>query len=231
MLRVGLTGGLGSGKSTVAAMFAAHGAQVLSADAVGRELMRPGQAVFARIVDRFGESVLAEDGTLDRRRLAEIAFGDGRVEELNAIVHPAVLARQAEWMEATRRSDPAAVAIVESALIFETRYGGDAEGQPGDDRAGTPRRFDTLILVAAARERKIERFIARASGAGTSAEELPAARLAELRTQAERRLAFQMPDEAKASRCDYILTNDGSRAALQAQVDALWPMLVQAARV
>src|SRR5580704_16586784 len=123
MLRVGLTGGLGSGKSTAARLFAAHGAHVLQSDAIGRELMEPGQAVYAAIVDHFGSSVVLSDGRLDRAALAKIAFVDERVEELNAIVHPAVIARQAELSEAIFQHDPRAVVIVESALIFETNYG------------------------------------------------------------------------------------------------------------
>ena len=95
MLRVGLTGGLGSGKSTAARMFAALGAHVLQSDTIGREMMEPGQAVYAAIVDHFGRGVVRPDSRLDRAALAKIAFDDGRVEELNAIVHPAVIARQA----------------------------------------------------------------------------------------------------------------------------------------
>src|SRR5258708_22853823 len=96
MLRVGLTGGLGSGKSTAARLCAALGAHVLQSDMIGRELMEPGQAVYATIVDHFGNGVVQPDGRLDRAALAKIAFDDGRVEELNAIIHPAVIARQAE---------------------------------------------------------------------------------------------------------------------------------------
>src|SRR5277367_5251223 len=122
MLRVGLTGGLGSGKSTAAKLFAALGAHVLQSDGIGRELMEPGQAVYAAIVAHFGDGVVRADGGLDRAALARIAFADGRVEELNAIVHPAVIARQAELSEAIFQRDPRAVVIVESALIFETNY-------------------------------------------------------------------------------------------------------------
>ena len=125
MLRVGLTGGLGSGKSTAARMFAAKGAYVFSADEIGRELMQPGQAVYAAIVAKFGPGVVKADGSLDRPALARIAFGGGRIEELNAIVHPATIARQAELIAEVAARDPDAVAMVESALIFETKYGGE----------------------------------------------------------------------------------------------------------
>jgi len=117
MLRVGLTGGLGSGKSTAARLFAALGAHVLQSDAIGRELMEPGQAVYAAIVDHFGNGVVQPDGRLDRVALAKIAFDDGRVEELNAIVHPAVIARQSELSEAIFQKDRRAIVMVESELL------------------------------------------------------------------------------------------------------------------
>ena len=95
MLRVGLTGGLGSGKSTVAAMLRELGAEVIEADELGRALMEPGQPVYAEIVRVFGPEVVGPDGRLNRARLAELAFQGGRLNELNAIVHPAVIAAAA----------------------------------------------------------------------------------------------------------------------------------------
>jgi len=106
MLRVGLTGGLGSGKSTAGRMFRELGAHVLEADAIGRAMMRPGEAVYEGIVGHFGVGVVGADGELDRGVLARLAFGDGRVEELNAIVHPAVIARQEEMMEEIAGREP-----------------------------------------------------------------------------------------------------------------------------
>jgi dephospho-CoA kinase len=222
MLRVGLTGGLGSGKSTAAKLFAAHGAHVLQSDAMGRELMEPGQAVYARIVERFGEDVVLADGRLDRSALARIAFAEGRVEELNAIVHPAVIARQNEIADEIGRGEPGAVVIVESALIFETKYGGGREG----DRSGRwRRRFDRMILVTAPEEVKIARFVQRAS----AGREITPEHRSELEAEAQRRLAQQMPDEQKSSMCDYVLTNGGALKELEWQVDQLWPLLKAAA--
>lgn len=215
MLRVGLTGGLGSGKSTAAALFAAHGAYVLSSDEIGRELMEPGQAVFAAIAAHFGDGVVGADGRLDRKALARIAFEDGRVEELNAIVHPAVIAREAELADGIFARDAGAVLIVESALIFETRHGD-----------GWRERFDKVILVRASEDVKIARFVARASGGTT----LTAQAQAALDTEARRRLSNQIGDERKAPLCDYVLTNDGTVEELAVQVDALWPELARAAR-
>jgi dephospho-CoA kinase len=211
MLRVGLTGGLGSGKSTAARMFAARGAYVLSADEIGRELMQPGQAVYAAIVARFGESVVAADGSLDRAALARIAFDGSRIEELNAIVHPATIASQAELIEKIGARDTGAVVILESALIFETKHGGE----------GLRERFDRIILVTAPLEMKIARFIERLAGSGAMNQE----RRDALAADARRRLAQQLDDQQKAAHCDYVLTNAGSIEELQTQVDALWPTL------
>jgi dephospho-CoA kinase len=217
MLRVGLTGGLGSGKSTAARMFTAHGAYVFSADEIGRALMQPGQAVHAAIVSHFGPSVVAADGSLDRAALARIAFGNGRIEELNAIVHPAVIARQAELIDQLAGRDPDAVAVVESALIFETRYGGEG---------GWHKRFDKVIFVKASEELRIARFIHR-----TFHKDNPGPREREgLEAEARRRIANQVETERNAAHCDYVLTNDGSLTELQAQVDALWPLLKAAAK-
>lgn len=226
MLRVGLTGGLGSGKSTAARLFAAHGARVLQSDAIGRELMEPGQPVYAAIADHFGRSVVLSDGRLDRAALAKIAFADGRVEELNAIVHPAVIARQAELAGALGACDPHAIVMVESALIFETKYGETGQKAP-ENTAGRNwhSRFDKIILVSAPEEVKIARFVARSAASGSLTEE----RRAELEAEARRRLAQQLSDERKSALCDYVLTNGGALQELEWQVDQLWPILQAAA--
>jgi dephospho-CoA kinase len=235
MLRVGLTGGLGSGKSTAARLFATLGALVLQSDAIGREMMEPGQAVYAAIVDHFGDGVMQPDGRLDRAALAKIAFDDGRVEELNAIVHPAVIARQAALSEAIFQRDRRAIVMVESALIFETKYGetkhGETRhGQTNDGSEATEKapwhnRFDRIILVTAPEEVKIARFVAR-SAVG---EALTVERQAKLEAEARLRLAQQIPDEQKSALCDYVLTNGGPLTELEWQVDQLWPILKAAA--
>jgi len=216
VLHVGLTGGLGSGKSTAAALFAALGAHVLSADEIARSLMQPGEAVFDSIVASFGVSVIKPDGQLDRPALARLAFGEGRAEELNAIIHPATIAHQAELTDEIAARDPRAIVLVESALIFETKYGGED---------GWRRRFDKLILVTAPEELRIARFIARSTaGRSPSTEEMAA-----LEAEAQRRIAQQIPDEQKAALCDYVLTNNGHFTELEWQVDRLWPLLQSAA--
>ena len=208
MMRAGLTGGLGSGKSTAAALFGARGAVVLQSDAIGRDLMRPGEAVHAAITAAFGPEVLRPDGTLDRPALARLAFEQGRAEELNRIVHPAVIARQEQLLDQIAVSNPAAIVIIESALIFETTHGG-----PGGWRT----RFDRMILVTAPESLKIYRFIERAGATDASR--------ATLEAEARSRLALQMPDEVKAPLCDFVIVNDADLPALEAQVDRVWSAL------
>ncbi|MEO7556907.1 MAG: dephospho-CoA kinase [Acidimicrobiales bacterium] len=122
MLLVGLTGGIGSGKSTVAAMLAARGAVIIDADAIARRLQAPGTEVFRQMVERFGPEVVAPDGTLDRRALAAVAFTDpGLRRDLEAIVHPAVAAVVVEQLQAEAGTDH--IVVYDVALLVETRAG------------------------------------------------------------------------------------------------------------
>ncbi len=155
MLRVGLTGGLGSGKSTVASYLRELGAEVIEADEMGRALMEPGQPVFAEIVRVFGPQVLGADGRLNRARLAELAFRGGRLQELNAIVHPAVIEQQRQWMNEVFARDPAAVAVVVSALIFEVERDARARGETDSVLADWRRRIDRVVVVTVPDEVKI----------------------------------------------------------------------------
>jgi dephospho-CoA kinase len=218
MLRVGLTGGLGSGKSTAAKLFATLGAHVLQSDAIGRELMEPGKPIYDGMVAHFGSGVVLVDGTLDRVALARIAFTEGRVEELNAITHPLVIAHQIALTERIFQREPHAVVIVESALIFETSYG-------APDGSRWQSRFDKIITVTAPEEIKIARFVDRSSAGKTINEE----QRAELEAEARRRLAQQISDEQKSALSDYVLTNGGALTELEWQVDQLWPILQAAA--
>ncbi len=217
MLRVGLTGGLGSGKSTVADLLRGLGAEVVEADELGRTLMEPGHAVFSSIVKRFGPEVVGSEGRLNRARLAELAFQGGRLNELNAMVHPAVIAAQQEWMEAVFARDPAAVAVVESALIFEVERDARARGESETVLADWRRRIDRIVVVTAPDEVKIARFVARtgAAGAGRAAAE----------ADARLRLGHQIPDAEKAARADYVLENKSDMESLRAQVEAVWERL------
>ena len=213
MLRVGLTGDLGSGKSTVAAMLAARGAVVLSSDEMARAMMSPGQPVYQQIVARFGASIVSADGTLNRRELARIAFDAAkpRIAELNAIVHPAVIAAQAETISALAGSH--AIIVIESALIFS------AQTEPGTKL--WRERFDRILLVTAPEEQKLARFVRRAAAGRTlSAEERAA-----LQADAMRRLREQHKTAEHAAEC-LVLPNDGTLAELEQKVDLAWKELV-----
>jgi dephospho-CoA kinase len=217
MLRVGLTGGLGSGKSTVAGFLRELGAQVVEADALGRQMMEPGERVYGEIVRAFGSEVVGSDGRLNRARLAQLAFQGGRLNELNAIVHPAVIAAQQRWMDEVFARDPAAVAVVESALIFEVVRDARARGEKESVLADWRRRIDRVVVVIAPDEYKIARYAARISPPG------PAREAAE--ADARLRLTHQIADAEKATMSDYVIDNKGDMGALRAQVVALWQRL------
>ncbi len=167
------------------------GAQVIEADELGRALMEPGHEVYGQIARTFGPEVVGADGRLDRPRLAKLAFEEGRLHELNAIVHPAVIAAQRQWMEQVFARDPGAVAVVESALIFEVerdaRLRGEREGVLADWR----NRFDHILVLTAPDEVKIARYARRIAEPG------PAREAAE--RDARVRLARQMPDREQES--------------------------------
>ena len=217
MLRVGLTGGLGSGKSTVASFLRELGAEVIEADALGRQVMEPGQQVYQEIVSAFGPEVVGSDGRLNRARLAQLAFQNGRLNDLNAIVHPAVIAAQQTWVDAVFARDPAAVAVIESALIFEVVRDARARGEKDGVLADWRRRIDRILLVTAPDELKIARYVARINPPATAREGVEA--------DARLRLSHQIPDAEKASMSDYVIDNKSDMEALRAQVNALWQLL------
>ncbi len=225
MLRVGLTGGLGSGKSTVAAMLRELGAKVVEADALGRTLMEPGQPVFAAIIAHFGPQAVGPDGRLNRARLADLAFRHDRLQELNAIVHPPVIEAQARWMNEVFARDPSSVAVIESALIFEVVRDARARGEKDGILADWRKRIDRIIVVTAPDELKIQRYAARIQRAKGASEAGQGANLMAIESDARNRLAHQVPDPEKAAQADYVLDNSGDIESLRAQVTALWPAL------
>jgi dephospho-CoA kinase len=188
MLRVGLTGGLACGKTTVARWLKSRGVHVVYADQIARELMEPGKPVYVDVVKHFGLDIVLPDGAINRRRLAEKAFSGNCVQELNKLVHPAVIARQREWMDQVAARDPDSIAVVEAALIFEASVQG---------------RFDRIVVVTCTSEQRIERFAARAGMT------LPEARL-----EVTRRMAAQVPDAEKIKAADLVIENTGTLAEL-----------------
>jgi dephospho-CoA kinase len=202
VLRVGLTGGLACGKSTVAKMMAERGAHVIDADKVAHELMAPGEPVYDEVVRLFGRSIVNQaDGTIDRKKLGELVFGSGRIQELNAIVHPAVIAHQQKWMEELAAHDPHAIAVWEAALILE---------------ANVRERFDKLVVVTCKAEQKIDRYVHRAMKAGAG----PLAEIS-LRKEAQRRIATQIADEEKIKAADHVIDTSGPVSATERQVEKL----------
>lgn len=210
-LRVGLTGGLASGKSTVAQMFVAHGVHLMQADLVAHELMAPGGPVYDEVVRRFGAAIVHPDGSINRQKLAELAFGSGRIEELNRIVHPAVGKRMQEWIDEITTREPDAIVMFEAALILE---------------AGLGKYFDRLIVVSSRPQQKVERFASRVLGNRAIHENERALALQE----AERRLGAQLSEQEKIAAADYVIDNSGTLAATERQVNKLLKELQVLAR-
>ncbi len=194
MLRVGLTGGIGCGKSTVAAMMREFGCRVLDADLLARELIEPNQPAFQEIVSAFGPEVVAADGRIDRPRLAHIVFADpSKLARLNQIVHPRVVARQEEWLRGTAQTDPHAVAVIEAALLVE---------------AGAHAKLDRLVVVWCDSGQQIARLtdpLGRAMNAD----------------DATGRIAAQMPLDQKRRMATDEIDNSGTGDATRAQVEQL----------
>jgi dephospho-CoA kinase len=208
MLKVGLTGGIAAGKSVVGEMFVALGAHLVQADRIAHSLMQPGEAVYNEVVRHFGREILNPDGSVNRAKLAEVAFGPAtapegkrasRIEELNRIVHPVVIRSQDAWMQEMGRQDPQAVAIVEAALLLE---------------AGVAERFDRLIVVTCSAEQRVARFAARQKI------DLEAAR-----KEVVRRMAAQLPDEEKIKAADHVIDNSSSLETTREQVRVVWQKL------
>lgn len=193
MKHVGLTGGVASGKSVVAARLAALGAVVVDADALAREVVAPGTPGLAAIEQEFGAGILQPDGSLDRAALGAIVFSDeARRQQLNAIVHPLVR----EAAAALREAAPEGALVVEDIpLLVES---------------GQAAAFDAVVVVQAPAEERIRRMV---EDRGWT------------REQALARMQAQATDEQRAAAADHLLDNSGTRAQLEAQVDALYRQL------
>jgi dephospho-CoA kinase len=181
MLRVGLTGSIGVGKSFVASVFIELGCHVLDADQTAREVVMPGTQGLKALTESFGEEILNTDGTLDRKRLGALIFADqSQRERLNHILHPFIIVRQDEIMNAWEAEDPNGIGMIDAALMIES---------------GGYKRFDKLIVVHCRPEVQLERLMLR--------DKLS-------RDEALRRINSQMPQEAKQKFADYLIdTSDG----------------------
>jgi dephospho-CoA kinase len=196
MISAGLTGGIGSGKSTVAQFFAALGAVSINSDEIGRNMMQPGTVVYDRIVSGFGPEVVDASGKLDRAKLADIVFHDlDKLKHLNAIVHAPVLREIDRQMQLHRAKNPSAVVLVESAVLFE---------------AGQHKRFDKMVVAWCRPEQQVERFRSRSS---LSDEDIRA------------RMAAQMPGEEKKRMADFVIDTSVSLADTERQVKEVYTQL------
>ncbi len=193
---VALTGGIASGKSTIARRLAEHGAVVVDADQIVREVQQPGSPVLAAIAENFGERMLRPDGSLDRAALGSRVFGDdAAVAQLNRIVHPAVRAESARRFEEAFAADPEAVVVYDVPLLVEARV--DDPWQ--------------LIIVAHAPEDVRRRRLVDLRGMTEK--------------DAAARLASQVPDDARLRIADVVIDTAGSLEHTERQVDDLWRAL------
>lgn len=196
MLKVGLTGGIASGKSTVSRMFSEMGCKVIDSDRITRQLFEPGTPVTAAVAAAFGARVLASDGSIDRKVLGELVFQNAELrQKLNSIVHPAIKERQAEFLAQTAAEDPRAIGIVEAALMVEV---------------GTYREYDKLIVVTCPPNIQRERLRDRS---GLTSEQI------------EARIASQMPMEEKAKVADFVVDNSGDIGRTREQVEDVYRQL------
>jgi dephospho-CoA kinase len=192
----GLTGGIASGKTTVAGMLRGLRAHIFDADKVGHEMLRPSSPAFPEIVAAFGRGILDSAGRIDRRRLGPLVFADpAKMQQLNRIVHPRIIERIDRLAAEHRRQDPEEVVIVEAALIYET---------------GIPDRFVKTVVAWCRPEQQVERLITKT---GLS------------REKAEQRIASQMPAEEKRRRADFVIDCSGTLENTRRQVEDLYPVL------
>ena len=196
MLRVGLTGSIGVGKSFVTSVFEELGCHVLDADQTAREVVMPGTPGLKALTEAFGEEILNPDGTLDRKQLGAVVFAnESQRQRLNHILHPFIIARQDEILNEWEKEDPQGVGIVDAALMIES---------------GGYRRFDKLIVVHCRPEVQLERLMLR--------DKLS-------RDEAQRRIDSQMPQEEKQKFADYLIDTSDGFELTRAQVGRVYEQL------
>jgi len=195
ILKVGLTGGIASGKSTIVRMLAGLGCITVDADAIVARLYRPGEAGHEAIVRTYGKEILLPDGEIDRKKLADIAFSKPEeAQKLNALIHPIVVAEQARLFREAEERGEDAIYIVEATLLLES---------------GGRQRFDRIVVV----DVQPDVQIARAVGRGMTVEE------------ATRRIAHQMPREERLRHADYVIENNGDEGAALAEAMRVYELL------
>lgn len=206
MLKIGLTGGIASGKSLVSRMFVELGAHCIDADQIAHDLMALGGPAYDEVVRTFGSEILNPDKSVNRAKVAELAFDKRRpkIYELNRILHPGVIERYETWMEDIRRRDPDAIAILEAALVLE---------------AGLRRRFDKIVVVTCKPQQRIERWAQRFNLDPETA-----------KVEVTRRMMAQAPDEAKIQAADYVIDNSGSVEETRKQVEKVYEALLPQAK-
>jgi dephospho-CoA kinase len=196
MLRVGLTGGLASGKSFVGRTLKDLGCHLIQADELGHAVLAPGGEAHEAVVAEFGAGILDKSGAIDRRKLAALVFDNSeRLSVLNSLVHPAVIRREEQELAEAARIDPHGIGVVEAAILIET---------------GSFRRFDRLILVVCTYEQQILRAMSRD---GRTREEV------------EARLRRQMPLEEKRKYADFVVDTSGTKENTVQQVREVYAAL------
>jgi dephospho-CoA kinase len=195
---IGLTGGIASGKSTVARRLVEHGAVHIDADDLARRVVEPGKPAFDAVVEAFGPGVVRRDGTLDRPKLGELVFNDAQARDrLNAIVHPAVRELSAKLFEKAEREDPDAVVVYDVPLLVE---------------ASVDHPFDLIVVTSAPRRTQVNRLVeVRGLDPG----------------HAEARVDAQVDDAERRAIADVVIDTDGSMAHTMSQTDALWHRIIR----
>lgn len=200
MLKVGLTGNQGSGKTFVAQEFEKLGCYAISADRLGHEVLKRDGEAYEEVVREFGSAIVGSDGEIDRKAVGRIVFADPeRLKTLNTLVHPHVFRRQEEYFERVREKDPDAIVVSEAAIMVES---------------GSYKRYDCLIVTVCPPEMQIERYCER-EGANEA--------------EARARLARQMPQDEKRKYADYVIDTSGTKDETARQVGELYRQLKQEA--
>lgn len=198
MLRVGLTGSIGVGKSFVAGVLAELGCHVLDADVTAREVVEPNSVALEKVVAEFGAEILQPDGALDRTKLGKLVFGDQqRRATLNSILHPYIIARQDELLREWEAVDPYGIAVIDAALMIES---------------GGYKRFDKLIVVHCRPEIQLQRLMLRNDLS---------------REEAEKRVAAQMSQDEKKKFADYLIDTSEGFEDTRRQTERVYAALLQ----